>query len=206
MNKFKTTVWQLFRNIRIGCRRMRVNSTKSRSILCNNCLGGVVAHDFGLRFCSPFVNLWIPTNHYIEILENIAFLDQYTFRDITPDSSTYPIGLLNDKWEVHFMHYQSYEEAVWKWNERVLRMDVNNAYVLCVKTHSATDEDLKNFDKLSFKNKLLITGKPYPEIKCAVVLKNYNESNANGEILWPSNRWGMCTYDQIDWIKFLDLN
>lgn len=205
MHKVKNIVWKLFRGIRLRYKRMFIKSNSSRTIICNNCLGGVVASDFGLRFCSPFVNLWIPTNHYVEMLNNITSLRSYSIQNITMKNGTYPVGLLNDKWELHFMHYKSFEEAVSKWKERVERMDLQNLYVICVETHSATYEDMVNFDQLPLKNKIIITHKDYPEIESAVTINNYDGLNVNGEILKPSNRWGKRLYDQVNWIKFLDL-
>lgn len=205
MHRVKNLVWQILRNIRLRYKRMFVKSSINRTIICNNCLGGVVSSDFGLRFCSPFVNLWIPTNHYIEILNDIASLNEYPIQNITKQDGAYPVGLLNNKWELHFMHYKSFEEAVAKWTQRIKRMDIENMYVICVETHSATYEDMVNFDKLPFKNKITITHKSYPEIKSSVTIKNYDGLNINGEILKPSNKWGMRLYDQINWTDFLNL-
>ena len=205
MHKIKNLVWQLFRNIRLRYKRMYVKSNVSRTIICNNCLGGVVASDFGLRFCSPFVNLWIPTSHYVEILNNITSLSKYSIQNITKQGGTYPLGLLNNKWELHFMHYKSFEEAAEKWSERVKRMNMEELYVICVHTHSTTYDDMVNFDKLPFKNKIIITHKSYPEIKSSVAINNYDGLNINGEILKPSSKWGTRLYDQINWIDFLDL-
>ena len=202
LGKLKWSVWSIFRFIRI---RGVIKTEIQRTIICDNCLGGIVSHDLGLRFCSPFVNLWIPTNHYIEILQNIHLLKTYSFEDITPCNSSYPIGLLAGKWVVHFMHYKSFEEAVSKWNERTSRMDLNNMYVILVETHSCTCEDMVRFDKLPFKNKIIVAHKSYPEIRSAVAIKNYDGLNKNGEIFRPYKIWGGCLYNQINWVKFLGL-
>ena len=34
-------------------------SKRNISLLCNNCVGAMVLHDFGLRFNSPTVNLYL---------------------------------------------------------------------------------------------------------------------------------------------------
>ena len=39
----------------------------SVTIISNNCIGGVLCHDFGLQFCSPFVNTNISMEHYLQI-------------------------------------------------------------------------------------------------------------------------------------------
>ncbi len=44
------------------------------SILANNCNGGVIAHDLGLRFRTPTVNLYFPFPDYIRFLQR---LDHY---------------------------------------------------------------------------------------------------------------------------------
>ena len=41
----------------------------------------------------------------------------------------------------------------------------------------------------------------YIEVK----VEGYDGVGKNGEILWPSNRWGGCKYDSIDWLSFLNL-
>lgn len=203
--RFARTLWSFFRSIRIIINRKRIKKSISRTIVCNNCLGGIISNDLGMKFCSPFVNLWIPGEHYIEILKDIMHLSKYSIEEVSHNSSRYPIGVLNKKWELHFMHYKSFDEAVHKWRERVERMDIKNMYVILVETSSVKYDDMVEFDKLPFKNKILITHKYYPEIKCAVAIEKYDEININGELFSPYNIWGMKKYDQINWIDFLNL-
>ena len=201
----KIDFFEVFRCFRLRYYRSRIKNNKDLTIICNNCLGGVLYHNFGMRFCSPFVNLMIPTSHYIELLVKINKIADYEIIDITPAGNKYPIGLLNYKWELHFMHYKTYDEAYRKWKERCQRIDFESLYVVLVETHSARYSDLYAFDKLCIKNKIMLTSKPYPEFKCAFPIKGFDGVNLNGEILWPSNRWGACKYDQVDWLGFLNL-
>ena len=198
-------IWNLFRSLRLKYYRSQIKIKTDKTIVCNNCLGGVLYHNFGMRFCSPFVNLMIPTPHFVELLSCIDKINEFDITDITPKKSRYPIGLLNSRWELHFMHYKNYDEAVIKWKERVQRMDLNNLYVVLVETHSSSYENLIDFDKLPIQNKIILTHKDYPDIKCATPIKGYDGVNLNGEILWPSNRYGACKYDNVDWLTFLDL-
>ena len=204
--KMKNKIWQILRAVRLWFYRLQIiHQPQEKTIVCNNCLGGVISHNFGLRHCSPFVNLWIPTSHFIDMLKNIDTLANGSFVNITPNNNQYPIALLNSRWEIHFMHYKSYDEACKKWSERVDRLDVDNMYIILVETHSSTYEDLMQFDKLPFRNKIILAHKEYHNIKCSVKIEGYDGVGKNGEILWPSNRWGKCKYDSIDWLKFLEL-
>ncbi len=84
----------------------------------------------------------------------------------------YPIGKLDDI-EIHFFHYKTNEEALKKWNERKKRINYDNLIVKFCDRDSATEEDIKNFAELNYKNKVLITAKQYP-YSCCVKLKNEN--------------------------------
>lgn len=198
-------IWNLMRKCRLWLCTFGMTKRPNISIICNNCLGGMLYHDFGIRFNSPFINLMIPTPQYIELLNELDSIKKFDVVDITPNGNRYPIGLLHNKYELHFMHYDSFVEAKDKWKQRVERIDVENLYVILVETHSSCYQDLVNFENLSFKNKIIVTHKAYPEIKCSVPIKDYDGINSNGEILWPMNRWGKTKYDQIDWVSFLNL-
>lgn len=201
--------WEILgctRNVKLFIERLRyIRRGLKRTVLCNNCLAGMIYNDYRLQFCSPFINLMIPTMHYIEILKEIEHISKWGFVDISSSRYKYPVGLLNSKWEVHFMHYNSYEEATTKWFERVARMDMNNLYVILVETHSCRIEDLVEFDKLSFRNKIALTSRDYSHIKSLYKLRDYDGQNTNGEIFWPSNRWGTRKYEQYNWLRFLEL-
>ena len=55
-NKFMRTFFIAKKKKRIA----KTGDTKVPSVVCNNCNGAMVLHEFGLPFNSPFVNLWIP--------------------------------------------------------------------------------------------------------------------------------------------------
>lgn len=199
-------IYEILRKLRLYVCRVKIRSKDlGRTIICNNCLGGILYHDLGMRFNSPFINLMIPTSQYVDLLKNLYYIGDFDLVDATPKGCRYPIGLLHSKYELHFMHYNSFEEAKRKWEERVKRINYESLYVILVETHSSTYQDLVNFDNLPFQNKILITHKPFPEIKCSVPIKGYDGKNLNGEIFGPMNRWGKTIYDQIDWLTFLDL-
>ena len=66
----------------------------------------------------------------------------------------YPIGLIKDI-EIHFLHYQSEEEALSKWEKRIKRMDWNNLFIKFDGSKDfASDEHLRIFNDLPYKNKI----------------------------------------------------
>lgn len=57
-------------------RQNKNQCTGGCSLLCNNCTGGVILHEFGLRFDTPTINTWIPDEDFLRFAENIAFLQK----------------------------------------------------------------------------------------------------------------------------------
>lgn len=198
-------IWKLCRKLRIYLYRHKIKHKAEVSIICNNCLGGVLYHDLGMRFNSPFINIMIPTPQFIDLLTNIASIDFFDLKEVTPHKHCYPIGLLYSRYELHFMHEPNFDIAKSKWIERAKRINFNNLFLILVETHSSSYQDLIDFNGLPFTNKIIITHKEYPEIGSAVSIKEYDGKNLNGEILWPMNRWGKTKYDQVDWLTFLKL-
>ncbi len=100
---------------------------KNISILCNNCIGAFVAHDFRLPFNSPTINLMIPPSDFIEYIANLEY---YTNAPIEPTKSdqSWPIALLGGKVHIHLIHYKTVEEGVLAWRRRETRINAKRMY------------------------------------------------------------------------------
>lgn len=65
------------------------------TLICSNCLGGFLYHWLGLKFTSPFINLYMSNNDFILALENWDdLIHQPIFKDNSNDIP-YPIGVIN---------------------------------------------------------------------------------------------------------------
>lgn len=98
------------RKQRFGKKWTQNVTDRDLSIISQNCLGGVISHDCGLRFNSPTINMWIPANDFITLVSNLKENLNSRLEDITHGAS-YPIGLLNGKIHIHFIHYQNFNEV-----------------------------------------------------------------------------------------------
>lgn len=172
------------------------------SIICNNCVGAMLSHDYGEQFLSPTVNLFITPKDYITFLRKLDGFQDCPIVDIT-GSNNYPIGLLDKTIQIHFMHYSSFEEAKEKWTERYKRINFSNLYIILIEKDGCTINDLIEFDNLPYKNKIAITHKDYPHIKCAKKISGYENCHEVGLITDFNGFFGKRHYDRIDWASFL---
>ena len=144
----------------------RIGLDPDASIISNDCLGGMISHDLGLKFMSPTINLYFETpEDYLEFLSDIQHYTSSPIKQVYRDGRDYPIGQIRkgDKTvTIHFMHYASFDEAVFKWQERSKRIHYDKLVVIWHVAFDLTDANFERFQRLGFKKALILTGKDCP--------------------------------------------
>ena len=204
MNSF---ILRRIRNIRLlFSHKYKISGISNRniSLLCNNCVGAMVLHDFGLRFNSPTVNLYLTPPDYLRFLCDLENNLTSDIKDISGKSS-YPIGLLGGSIRIHFLHYANFEEAKEAWNRRVRRIDFSNLYVSMVAFGNVTEEMIAQFDKLPFKNKVVFVNKPMPAYQSAFYIRGFEKCSGVDRMAEFQSLFAKRYYDQFNWKRFLGL-
>lgn len=181
------------------------NFTIHFTILCNNCVGGIILHELGERFNSPTVNLFFDAEDYVRFLERLDWYLKQPLLEIKSDKS-YPVARLDDV-IIYFMHYSSFYEAKKAWEKRTKRVNWNNLYVILVQQNNCTENILKKFDSLPYKHKLALTAQPMLDIKCSYYIAGSEQSN--GDVMdlcrykgkFTGRRW----IDEFDYVSFLNM-
>lgn len=164
--------------------RSRLKNTEL-TIISQNCIGGVFSHDMGLEFRSPTVNLFLPAADFIKFVENLQY---YLNEELEMSwGETYPIGKLADI-ELHFVHYETCEQAQSAWERRKKRVDFSKIVVL------STDRD--GFDGEIFEKWKQI---PYP--KLLFTARKEFASDADS-VYFPEYEQDGCVQDLIPKRKF----
>lgn len=194
--------WRLRKLINEKNRKKLTNT--SFSFIASNCNGGFILHDLGMRFNSPFINLWIKPKDFIRILSDFREYMDAPLTFVKEDGIDYPIGKLLDA-KIYFMHYESEEEAESKWKERKQRIDHDNLFILFTDRDGCTYDDLLDFDRLPFKNKIVFTKRPYPDIKSAVYIKGFENQDSVGDCFaYMPKGFGKKYYDQFDYVSWFN--
>lgn len=202
-NKFMRTFFIAKKKKRIA----KTGDTKVPSVVCNNCNGAMVLHEFGLPFNSPFVNLWIPPSDYIYLLQHLKELISKEIIDVSDKYPNihYPIGELGGKVTLYFMHYKTFSEAIETWKRRTARMDFNNLRIILVERDGTTIEHLRQFDQLPYPHKVSLTHSAHYELKSCFALKGCTDKEKK-QLAFPyefSGWFGRKYYDQFNWVQFL---
>lgn len=145
-------------------RRIRKNGI---SIISNNCAGGLLYKHFGCRFQSPTINLQMSPEDYLLFCENLndycslAISEESPsrviekFRTLGGTTIGFPVGRLGEL-TLFFQHFDSFQQAVSKWEERKKRIDRGRLFFVFVDTN-CTKEMVRRFFDLPFRNKLFLT-------------------------------------------------
>ena len=186
-------------------------------ILCNNCIGGFLYHDFKQKFLSPTINLQIEADSFLRMCNNLEeYMKKTLIEYDSPDNMKlfaewhthpFPIGYLGDV-KIFFQHYRSFEEAKIAWEKRSHRMIelmksgalVN---VIMIRNNFGIEE-YKEFQELPFSNKIYIYQMPpenfsQTDLKNAYVLKIPDGKQWFDYSFPPFFRY----YDQFDFKKWL---
>lgn len=183
---------------------------KDFTIISNNCWGGFLYQRLGLQYKTPFIGLYLFAPDYIEFLQDfkkninseLKFIEanESKYKKILIENETfgkYPIGIINNKIEIHFLHYESNEEASEKWKKRIKRINIKNMLVKFSDRDLCNPDLINRFDKLPFKNKICFTSKEYSDLDSVVVLDEFKDKEC------VENEWDYC-YKYIDIIKMLN--
>ena len=143
------------------------NHNKNFTIISRDCVGGLIYHQYGTKFLSPTINLYIKLNEFNYFC---LYLEEYIrgkMIEISEEEKNFPIGLLIPKSNklpkirIYFMHYNSFEEAIKKWNERKERINWNNIYIV---NNCTTKDSMKllnkqivdDFNKIKYKKMIFV--------------------------------------------------
>jgi uncharacterized protein (DUF1919 family) len=185
--------WHLYKKWlikRLAQKSFKGLTNKNFSIFANNCAAGFVYQDSGLPYLTPTIGLFFHSPCYIKLLENFEWIhDELQFVNISKYETsnklrssanlTYPIAIIGNGVEIHFLHYTSNEEALEKWSRRLKKINFDNLlFLFCVRELN-TDEHVYKFCAMPFKNKLCISAKSFSELSEVIQLGEYEK---DGEV------------------------
>ena len=200
-------VMHILRKLYHKCRSRRLTNT-TPTIISSDCFGGIASHDLGLKFRSPTINLFFSHEDFILFVQDLrGYLDAELIH-VSDPSVPYPVGELeyNGKTiRVNFMHYQSFEEAREKWNQRKQRVDYSNLFVIQL-VSSATEEKINAFDALPYPHKMLITDRNLTNSRNVYTHEIFRKEDYHpGQILEYKSVFSVKRHmDEIDYIGFLN--
>lgn len=176
MSKIRNAIIKLKNSYYQRKRRSKLKY-KDFTIISNNCWAGTAVYQpFGLKYNTPTVGLFIMDEDYIRFLERLEWYLTQTPIFIAPQKSryydrisergtkeiSYPIAVLGNDVELHFLHYHSQSEALQKWTRRCRRINFDRLIVKMSLRDNGYDiqQMHSRFKRLSYNNKFCFSLEP----------------------------------------------
>ncbi len=177
--------------------KTKLVGTSKISIISSNCFAGRIMQDLKMEYNSPTLGLYFMYPDYIEFLQHleyylkeakIEFVEHSKYKlgderraDWTIMHHWYPIGLLDKKVEIHFLHYHTEEEAASKWYRRASRVNFENLFVVGMDQNLCSEQDIRDFENLPFKRKVLFSTHNIEELGSNCFIKEFDGNNGVGD-------------------------
>ena len=153
------------------------------TMVSSNCIGSKFYQELDIPYNTPFVGMFIYAPCFIKLLGNmdyylksdLSFIQKSKYDDMIPPEKRdrgYPVGLIGDDLEIHFLHYESEEEARTKWMRRRDRM-TDNLFITFTDRDLCNESHLEMFDQLEYPNKVCFTADKYPSLQSSVWVNEY---------------------------------
>lgn len=174
---------------------------KDFTILCSNCIGGIIYHRLGIQFLSPTVNLWMHQRDFIEFAGNIRKLKEVEMQFIETDCG-YPVAKLGNI-TIYFNHHKNEEDARNDWNRRMKRVNYDNLFLIMYDCEDITESDIKELGHIPCRDRLVISKKEYPHIPYVKTIKP--GKNLFGNQCIDRDWFGLRTFEKcFDYVKWLN--
>lgn len=180
------------------------------SIISSNCFAGRIMRDLKIKYNSPTLGLWMMPDDFALFCGDLSYYlnadiqivehsknELGEYKRTHPPKHPYPVGWIDGKLEVHFLHYHTAEEAVSKWKRRAARVNYDNILLIGFEQNGCTEEDVKAFDAIPYDRKLYFCSKPYP-YKSVVYIKEFEKLGTVGN---PYNHGHIYYKYLVNWLK-----
>lgn len=117
---------------------------KDFSLVSDDCWGGFLYKQLGLKYNTPFMWLFIFNNDYLKLVKELKLYLNSKLEFVNIPYYNHPVGLLGDV-KIYFNHYRSNEEAEAKWIKRLNSFNWDNIYY---KMSAIQEEDALEFHNI----------------------------------------------------------
>lgn len=201
----------LFRRIdHYTSKRFQRRLTNSHfTILCSNCIGGIIYHRLGQEFLSPTINMFFLQRDFVSFC---LHLDYYLGQELAflQTEFNFPVAeLLGNGKDIptirlFFNHAKDQQEAGEKWVQRKSRINRDNLYIILYNLDGISIEELEQLEQISCQNKVVLSSVPIPEIAWSVCIKPARYRRFASAYL-DRNIFGVRRFERkFDFVSFLN--
>ncbi len=177
------------------------------TVISNDCWGQALYEEWGLPVKTPLAGSGMHAECFLRFLGDLPgylsaplhFIQSSRHPSVNRlrnRRQKWPMAVLRDDVEVHFLHYDNEEDSRASWERGCLNMNLDRLVVkFTIDKDGALPEHIAQFARLPFARKLLISERAHPGIDCAIQVPNYV---INGAMMF---RRSLRHFDCAHWLN-----
>lgn len=182
-------------------RRIKTNNF---SIICPNCIGGIIYHRLGMNFLSPTINLFQYPSDFMKFILDYKKYLSYDLEFVSSNRN-YPVAKLNDIF-LYFNHYKTEKEAKDAWYRRLARINWNNIVIIMYERENTTREQLISLRNVPCKKLIVLTEHTENlDIEYLKYIKRTKGNPENSQVFLDRDFFGIHTFEKqwdfVDWLN-----
>lgn len=189
---------------RVNAKKQKSLTNRDFTLVCNNCTGGVLLHDFGLQFKTPFVNESIYADDFFKLTTH---LEGYMAQPLVEKKTDlgYPVAMLGDVM-IRFPHSKDFAEVKETWDRRAARIRWDNIFVLWVAYQSELAESsLERIAQVPYP-KVVLLNHDRADLPYCKYIKGFETQPGVGHVWQNEGLSGKKYYDQFDFAAWFNAN
>ena len=208
----KSALKEKYKNLRFEARDFLINRPNRKrlmnhsfSIIGSDCTAACVCKDLKMRMNSPTRNFYFNAGDYIKFCKNLRYYLTLSLTD-DPDNGKYPyLTAMCGDLRLFLVHYDSVQQAKDAWERRKGRVNFDNIFFLMNDRNGCTEEDIKAFDGLPYKNKVCFTHVKYPQYKSTYFIPGSEDGEYVQSMMNYIHQWWIKRYyDYFDFVSWLN--
>lgn len=189
------------KSIRLEADLRRRLTADNFSIICSNCIGGIIYNRLGKQFLSPTINMYFTQRDFIKFAVNLEYYIGLELKFIKTDKP-HPVAMLDDI-TLYFNHSESEEDAARDWERRKTRINYDNIYIIFYYRDGYTIEELRRIEKAKYKKVILLTNEKI-DIEYSYYIEEV-KGKPNSESFLDEDEYGIRTFEKKwDFVSWLN--
>ena len=173
------------------------------SIISQNCIGGVLMHEYNMKFLSPTINCYMSMPDFVSFCENLPNNLKVDLQEEKNENNcAFPVARL-DNLELMAVHYKTFEEFENAWNRRRERVNLKKVLLIMTDRDGFSEDLLPRIAKLPYQ-KVLFSHVLYPGYDFVCKIPGFEKADTVGSVTDFIGICGKRLYSYCNFRLFFD--
>lgn len=171
------------------------------SIISQNCIGGVLMHEYNMKFLTPTINCYMSMPDFVSFCENLSDNLCVDLQECD-ENAAFSIANLNEL-RIMGVHYKTFDEFREAWNKRKQRVNLDKNLLIMTDRDGFTEKLLPRIAKLPYE-KVLFSHIEYPEYNFICKIPGFENEKTVGSATDYIGLSGKRLYSYCDFRKYFN--